>query len=159
MSPLPPRGVPGVADLDPIDLGDDVVEPRAPRDGARRQLPDHPGEHVTGTLAVECVGDVDPRLPRFRDEGEPELPEPAVRGRGREPVLMPGAKRLEPDAVPLECDGSHWDHLRPRCDLIIPSRRAETLRRRRDSAPHRPRSRGPKASAPRPAVPPTHRGS
>src|SRR6185503_19462864 len=75
---LPPRGVPGVADLDAIDRGDDVVEACASRNRARRQIADRPGEHVAGPLAGQGVGDVGLGLRRLRNEGIPELPETAV---------------------------------------------------------------------------------
>src|SRR5215510_631384 len=107
---LPVLSVPGVADLDAIDRGDDVVIARAADDRAARDLPHRPRQHVPGDLPGEGFGDVRLRPLRFRHRREPELPEPTVRGRGGKPILMLACERLQADAVALEDDGAEVDH-------------------------------------------------
>src|SRR4051812_49221007 len=47
---LPTGRIPGIANLDSIDLGGDVVVAGASHNGIRLQLPDGPGQHLTGPL-------------------------------------------------------------------------------------------------------------
>src|ERR1043166_5934996 len=106
---LPSSGVPGPADLDAIDLRNDVVVPRRADDGVARQLSNGPRQHVTGLLSVERVRDVRRRLIGFGNTREPQLPEAAV-GRGsHETVAMIRAERLQTNSVSLERDWRERD--------------------------------------------------
>ena len=107
---LPLRPVPGVADLDAIDLRHDVVVPRAADDRVGRQLADGPWEHVAGLLAVQRVGNVGRGLVGPRDGREPELPEAPVGCGGRQATLMLGSQRLESNPVAFERDWLQCDH-------------------------------------------------
>src|SRR5213593_1022403 len=113
MTALASRGVPGVADLHPIDPGNDIVVPRAPHDLAGLELAHRPRQHMTCLMTLERVGDVAGSLLGLRNGGEPELPKAAVGSGGGQPFPMRGGQGLEPDAVALECDGSKSDHERP----------------------------------------------
>src|SRR5262245_50208969 len=80
--------VPGIANLDAVGGGDDVVVARAADDLAALQLAHRPGQHVAFLLALQRRLDVAARLAGRRDGGEEELPELAVGGRGVEVLLV-----------------------------------------------------------------------
>src|SRR4051812_15755414 len=87
---LPAGRIPGVADLDSIDLGRDVVVAGASYNRIRLHLPHGPGQHMTGPLTLECIGNVPRGLLRTGHRGKPELPELAIGSGGGQPVLMAG---------------------------------------------------------------------
>src|ERR1041384_2066726 len=112
MASLNALRVPGVAYLDAVGRGDDVVIAGASHDPARR-LPDHPGEHVAVVLSLERSLDVFRGLAGRRHRGEPQLPEPAVGGGLGQTLLMLSRQRLEAHSVPFEHDGFRRDHAAP----------------------------------------------
>src|SRR6267142_4556113 len=67
---LPAFGVPGVADLNSINLWHYIVISRATHDCASRQLPDRPRQHVARLLAIKCVSNVHTSLLWLRHESE-----------------------------------------------------------------------------------------
>ena len=110
VGPLPAPTVPGVADLDPIHVGDDVVIAGAADDETGRELTHRPGQHVPGLLAGERARDVAVRLLRLRNRREPELPEAPVRGGDRQRAVVLPRQGLQPHAVAFERDGAGVDH-------------------------------------------------
>src|SRR4051812_16878485 len=110
---LPAGRIPGVADLDSIDLGGNVVVAGASYNRIRLHLPHGPGQHMAGPLTFERIGDVPLGLVRSGHRGKPELPEPAVGSGGGQPVLMAGGQWLQPHAVTLERDRGCDDHEQP----------------------------------------------
>src|SRR5574341_1939430 len=86
--------VPGVADLDAVGGGDDVVIARRPYDPPALQIADRPGQHIPLLLPGERAGDVGLDLLDFRNAGEEELPQPAVLCRLGEPRRVFPRQRL-----------------------------------------------------------------
>src|SRR5574341_65635 len=107
---LPALPIPGVTNLHAINLGDDVVIARGADDCAARQLPHSPGQHMPILLAGERVGDVCPRLLRFRNRSEPKFPEFAISRRDSQLILVFISQRLQTDAVVLKCNRVDIDH-------------------------------------------------
>ena len=62
--------------------------------------------------AAQRVGDIRFRLMRRGNDGEPQLPQRAVRGGLGEARHVLLAERLEPDPAPLQDNGFWIDHLR-----------------------------------------------
>src|SRR5437879_13176250 len=83
--PLTALRIPGVPDLHAIDAANDVVITRRADDGAARQIPYGPGEHVTVPLPLERVGHVSPHALGRGDGDEPQLPQAATGRRGSGP--------------------------------------------------------------------------
>ena len=107
---LPTLRVPGVADLDAIDLGMDVVETRAADDRAAAKIAHGPRQHAAFALASQRELDVGPRFRRRRHGREPKLPQLAVgRGIGKVP-LVTQIERLQMHAVAFELYGTNRYH-------------------------------------------------
>ena len=126
--------VPGEADLHAVDGRDDVVVPRAADNRSRRQLADRPRQHVPGLLPFQRVVYIGPGRVRMRHGREPQLPQPAVGGRGQQPAEMIQRQRLEPDAVAFENDGLRMNHAEALVDPHYtkrPQPRGPLLRRAR----------------------------
>src|SRR6185436_11746577 len=96
---LPALRVPRVADLDAVDVGDDVVETRAADDRTRRDIAHGPRQHAAFALPRERGLDIGLRFGRRRHGREPELPQRAVGCGSRELAFVLHAERLEPHAV------------------------------------------------------------
>src|SRR5689334_365952 len=111
--PLAALRVPGVADLDAIGRGEDVVVARAADDRVALELAHHPGQHVAVLLALQRRVDVGARLAGRGDRGEKKLPEPAVLRRSVEVFLVRFAQGLEPDAVAFQRRGDNLDQAAP----------------------------------------------
>src|SRR5262245_335457 len=81
---------------------------------------------MSSAQSGQCIRDVSSRVLWRWNRGEPELPEPAIRGGRHEPVPVSLRQRLESHAMAFENDGIEDDHLasppiRPRgCALGIP---------------------------------------
>src|SRR5438067_11713577 len=113
---LPAPRVPGVADLDPRRLLDDVVITRRADDGAAFEFAHHERQHMTRLFASERLRDVALGLIRSRHRREPELPELAVRRRRGERLAVLGRERLQTYTVRLQGDAlrlSHIEQYRP----------------------------------------------
>src|SRR6185312_2720326 len=108
--PLPTPRIPGVADLDAIDLRHDIVISGAADDLARYEVADHPGKHVARLVAAQSRGHVRLCLMRLRHDGEPQLPKLAIRSCLADPGHVFFAHRLEPDRSPLEDDWCRSSH-------------------------------------------------
>src|SRR3954471_3289480 len=113
MASLRALRVPGVADLDAVGRGDDVVIAGASHDLARSRFPDHPGEHVAVVLPLERGLDVLRGLARRRHRGEPQFPELAVGGGVGKSLLMRSRQGLETYAVSFEGYRFRRDHAAP----------------------------------------------
>src|SRR5487761_869007 len=107
---LPALRIPGVADLDPIDRGDDIVIPRAADYRARFDVAYDPRKHVAILQATQSGGDIGLGLFGRRHRREPQLPERTVGSRLLQLRHMGLAHRLEPDGAPLEDDRNGIDH-------------------------------------------------
>ena len=57
---------------------------------------------LTGTLTVECVGNVSGCVLRLWDRSKPELPQPAAAHGVDELVVVIGVQRLEGDQIPRQ---------------------------------------------------------
>src|SRR6478736_2285218 len=66
--------VPGPADLDAIDRGDDVVIARGANDGVALQIANRPRQHVAVALAFQRIADIRHRRARLGHGCEPQLP-------------------------------------------------------------------------------------
>jgi DNA-binding MarR family transcriptional regulator len=109
---LPTLAIPGVANLDPIDLGDDVVIPCATDDGAGLEVTHDPGKHVAVLEAAQSRGNIILRLVGRRHHGKPQLPEGAICRRCLKCRDVLRAHRLEPNGSPFEDNGNGLNHPR-----------------------------------------------
>ena len=107
---LPALGVKRVANLDALDLGDDVVISSAADDRTGAQFAHGPGQHVPGSLAGQSGGDVCGDLRLFGNPGVPQLPQAAVGDGSLEIRHMVHRERLQTHAVTLERNRSDFDH-------------------------------------------------
>ena len=121
---LPACGIPGVADLYSIDLRRNIVVPGAAHDSAGAELADGPGEHVAGSLPAQSFGDVRTGLGGLGNGREPELPEPAVRSRSGQSILVSCRQGLQPDSTAFERDWGRSDHGRVTPGTRLPGNRA-----------------------------------
>src|SRR5262245_37012530 len=114
MAALEPLRIPGIADLDAVGGGDDVVIAGTTDDLSRRGLANHPWEHVAVLLPLQRGFDVLRRLAGRRNAGEPQLPELAVLRGCLETFLVLLLHGFEPNAMALERHGLRSDHAAPR---------------------------------------------
>src|SRR5687767_5920055 len=107
---LPASRVPRVADLDAVDLCDDVVIARGTDHRSGGELADGPRQHAALLLAFARGRDVGEHLVGSGHAGVPELPETAVEGGGGEVLRVLESEWLEADAVTLQRDRLDVNH-------------------------------------------------
>src|SRR2546422_11620134 len=105
MAALPALRVPGVADLDAVSRGDDVVIAGTADDLAGGEFAYDPWEHVAVFLSLQRGIDVLPGLCGLWHRGVPQLPQLAVGFGGGESLTMTLVERLQANAVALERNG------------------------------------------------------
>src|SRR5205807_728576 len=90
----------------------DVVVARAAYDGVALQVAHGPRQHLAAFLAFQGVFYVFPRAVRIGHGSEEQLPEPAVRRRLLQALLVVLRKRLQADAMAFERLSTNLDHPR-----------------------------------------------
>jgi len=110
MRTLPAFSVERIADLDTIDVGDDVVITGASDDRAGSKLANRPGQHVSGLLTGEGVCNVGRYIVRSRNPRVPQFPQTAIHDGGLKCLAMTGRQRLQPHAVTFERNRRKFNH-------------------------------------------------
>src|SRR5436190_6919346 len=105
-------GVPRVADLEPLDRGDDVVVARRADHVAGARVEDGKRQAVTFGEALQRALDVAARVVGVGDAGDADPPQLAVGGGALQPLDVLQAERLEPDAVVGQRDRQDGQHAR-----------------------------------------------
>src|SRR2546422_2640677 len=111
---LPALRVPGVADLDAIGGGDDVVITGAADNLAALQLANRPRQHVTVPLPFQRFFDIDAGLLGRGHGSEPQFPQSSVGRCACQLFFVEMGKRLELDPVTLQGVRRRPDQAAPR---------------------------------------------
>src|SRR6266581_4812353 len=106
--------IPGIADLDPVGHGDDVVVARAADDFAALQVAHRPGQHFTLLLFFQSLRNISGNLAGLGDRRKKQFPKLAVLRRVDQAFFMLLRKRLQPNAAAFQPDRDRLDHAAPR---------------------------------------------